>query len=391
MDPQGARTLKYVERVWQILQSGQWPPSTAPGELFELKWKLEIAGKFDGEMRLIDAAGQDMRLLFGDDEIQSIESLPSHLRPLAEYCRGADIFLFLVNLKDFIGHDDPNRRIVNEAFLKSALDYSSAGGHPRRICLVLTQADQYLQSAKKCGGWENLIAQVIPYAFNAHIREKSVSVFPVAAVGETTVAVEKGQKPRRIPKRGFKSEGLSELIIWLTAQIEDTKKEFDKEAETSIVLAQQQAALQVVTSQPSPAKGDFWKEFHAEIRKFVAGKDSLVSLFIAVLLGGGCFLGSALFGKPTRPVATFVKQESRDVPAVFFDDGVVAFGIIRNDGATGKVRVWAKVTENGKEVETQNREFYLKSGESTNYYFSLNKIYSVSSKHEVVAWADIPE
>ena len=67
LDPQNARTLKYVEEMWYTLQNGHWPPSTPPGQLFELSWNFRVDST-QYELRLVDAAGQDMRLLFGGDE-----------------------------------------------------------------------------------------------------------------------------------------------------------------------------------------------------------------------------------------------------------------------------------------------------------------------------------
>src|SRR5436190_300979 len=69
LNPQGVATLRYVERVWQILQDGDWPPSTPTGDLFELRWKLELIGELESPVRLIDAAGQDLRLLFGEEKV----------------------------------------------------------------------------------------------------------------------------------------------------------------------------------------------------------------------------------------------------------------------------------------------------------------------------------
>ncbi len=386
--PQGARTPKYVERVWQTLQSGQWPPSTPPGELFELRWNLEIEGKIDGEMRLIDAAGQDMRLLFGDDEIQSIESLPSHLRPLAEYCNSADIILCLFNLRDFFGQADSYQKTVNDLFVKSALDYSVKCQRPKRMCLVLTQADLYLSKAKECGGWEKLAAKAIPYAFDAHVRDKPVDLVPVAAVAETTKVFEKGQKPRRVPKQGFKSAGLDKLIDWLVAQMGEVGREFQQATETSAVPATEQTALQLIPGQASQPQPAIWTGLLTEVRRLIAGKEQMVSIIAAILLGGGCLFGSSILGRATRPIATFLKKENRDVRGIL-DHGVRAFGTIRNDGAVGKIRVWARVIENGSQVELKYSDFYLNQGESANYLFELNNLWDLANPHRVDTWAEI--
>ncbi len=219
LNPQGVKTLKYVEGVWQTLQSGEWPPSTPPGDKVELRWKFQIVGEIESDVRLIDAAGQDLRLLFGDEQIMSKDGLPAHLEALADYCRNADIILFLINLKDFLGEGDPQQRTANEAAIKSAMDYLSGDDHPRRICLVLTQIDQYRELAKKYGGWLELTAKAVPYVFSAHVKAHQVAVHAVSSVAETQVIVSSDGMPQRVPAPGFRSKGLTDLIQWLTDQV----------------------------------------------------------------------------------------------------------------------------------------------------------------------------
>ena len=223
LNPQGVGTLKYVEKVWQTLQQGDWPPSTPPGQLFELRWKLEIIGEMESEVRLVDAAGQDLRLLFGEDRVADTKSLPEFLRRLAEYCRCADIVLFLINLKDFTGQGNPQQRTENEAAIKGAMDYLSADGRTRRFCIVFTQVDLYRQLAATRGGWRSLAAEAIPYIYAAYIESKHVPIFLVSAVNKTKVAVDDSGVPRRVPEPGFGSDGFDKVVDWMTAQVREVQ------------------------------------------------------------------------------------------------------------------------------------------------------------------------
>lgn len=221
LNPQGVRTLRYVEEVWQRLQSGDWPPSTPEATVLELRWKLQIVGELECDVRLVDPAGQDIRLLFGDERILDLEQLPEQHRPLADYCRSASIVLFLLNLRDIIGEGDPSRRSANEAALKSAMDCLGNTDHERRVCLVLTQIDLYRELAQQVGGWRELLAKEVPYIYGAHVHGRAVAVHAVAAVSDTTPGQDEQGSPRRFPTPGFQSEGLDQLVDWLVTQVRE--------------------------------------------------------------------------------------------------------------------------------------------------------------------------
>jgi len=294
LNPQGVKTLKYVEGVWHTLQSGDWPPSTPPGELFQLKWKFQVVGELECDVHLIDAAGQDLRLLFGDEQILSVGSIPRHLQELAEYCRVADIILFLINLKDFVGQGNPEQRTANEAAIKSAMDYLGDDGRPRRVCLVLTQTDLYCDLARERGGWLELAAEAVPYVFSAHIRVHQVAVYPVSAVADTQVVVDRDGTPRRVPTADFRSEGLDEVVTWLTTQVRDVKRELDQEAEAEAeeaALAVQQTSGPRVVQPPQPPEESPW--------------GTIIGVVVAIIIGifvlRGCIPGCS----GSRPPVTW--------------------------------------------------------------------------------------
>lgn len=236
LNPQGVQTLKYVERAWQTLQQGDWPPATPPGQLSELRWKLEIDGEVESEVRLVDAAGEDLRALFAEDRVADASSLPETLQKLNEYCRRADIVIFLINLRDFTGQGNPHRRTENEAAIKAAMDDLSASGRARRFCLVFTQWDLYRELALRRGGRRSLAKEAIPNVYGAYIKNRRIPVFAVSAVNKTTVIVDESGVPRRVPERGFGSDGCDELLDWLTRQVREVQaswgmgKSFDNNA-----------------------------------------------------------------------------------------------------------------------------------------------------------------
>ena len=214
LEPGNPSTLKYVERVWATLTSREWPPSTSPGELFKLKWILHLPNGLKSELHLIDVAGQDIRKLFDDDEPARDQLLSplDELHRLRRYCRRADIVLFLVNLRDFVGEGDPDRRAANEAAMKFAMDRVLADGSSRRAILVLTQTDQYADHLKQQGGWQNLTRQAMPYIYSAHLQSGRVPVLGVAAVMDTVVRDGPDGTPHRVPAPDFRSEGLDQLL-----------------------------------------------------------------------------------------------------------------------------------------------------------------------------------
>lgn len=221
LNPLDATTLRFVERNYHILASGDWPPSSPVGQLFNLHWRLEKGGSPEWfcEIRLADSAGQDLRRVFGDD--QPLESLPDQLKVLAEYSRQADIVICLVNLKDFRGEPDDMRRTDNEAVIKSALDYLiSDATRQRHLCLLFTQADLFRQFAEKCGGWGNVAKKFLPYIHGAHVLNGRVSVAAVAAVADTAVREIDG-RPSRVPAHGFRSEGLDSVMQWVSGKAHD--------------------------------------------------------------------------------------------------------------------------------------------------------------------------
>ncbi len=379
LNPQNVATMRYVERVWQVLQGGDWPPSTPPGELFELRWKFEVRGEdMECQVRLIDAAGQDLRLLFGEEKIHRMEDLPESLRELAAYCRSADIVLFLVNLKDFEGEGDALRRTDNEAAIKIAMDYLSQVDRRRRFCVVFTQADLYRERARLREGWLALASEIIPYITGAYLQSiripmgDRVPVFPVSAVNRTRIAVDDQGVPRRVPDPPFGSDGLEVVVEWMTTQVREIHR------------LQNPPPIPSVPPKPEGLferadewLGQGWRQI-AKVAPFVA-KIAVGALVLAMIRS--CSGGWAP-SEPTGPVPVVTEARWQKNPGLF-DDTVTSFGTVRNNGKAGKITVTSWVIENGSQADRRSQSFFLKAGESTRFQIELPGIYSVRNPHEV--------
>ena len=241
LDPKGVATIKYVESVWHTLQNLDWPPSTPPGEMFNLRWGLRVTPEFskngktyEAELHLLDAAGQDMRQLFAYD---NVEDIPSYLRPLAEYCMQADILLIALNIYDFVGKTiEPIRRIENQAIIKAALDMMKKSN--QHTAIIFTQMDKYQPFIEQKGGLESFCKKYLPYIYNAYIANSSNTLISVAAVNQSVTVKKEDGELIRVPKPNFSSFGLEDVCEWLAKQV--------------IEISDQKAAIAKVATQTEP-------------------------------------------------------------------------------------------------------------------------------------------
>ena len=220
LNPLDGKSIRYVENGWHALDSGEWPAGSPLGQLFELQWELHCGVESQAcQLRLADSAGQDLRRIFSDDEADTDPQMPSYLQRLSAYCRNADIVICLVNLKDFLGEGDYQRRTESQLVIKGALQRLSApDGRHRRFCLLFTQIDQYQAVYRKYGDWAAVAKEHLPYVHRAHVATGQVKVGAVAAVYDTQVVVGSDGTPRRVPVPGFTSRGLEKVMHWLATE-----------------------------------------------------------------------------------------------------------------------------------------------------------------------------
>ncbi len=236
--PADGTTLKHVEHVWATLSSGDWPPSTPAGQRIDLAWSLRFPASAGGiqeiPIRAWDVAGQDIRLLFDQEQIRS-SNLGAELTGLADYLREADVIVYVVNLRDFLGEPDPNRRASNQASIKTAMDVLHVNGAPKQFCLAFTQADQYAEELARVGGPAGAAREHLPHVYNAYLRGGE-GVLALAAVYDTVIVRDARGKTLRVPAQKFRSSGLTKLLDWMIAAASSADQARAK------VVATQQAA-----------------------------------------------------------------------------------------------------------------------------------------------------
>jgi hypothetical protein len=211
------KTLDYVENGWQTLNNGEWPQSTALGELPQLQWRVHFGENLCCELKMSDTAGQDLRELFGTERVRDYNTLPKPLKDLTDVVMGADILVVLLNLKDFLGDADPRRQNETIWTTKYLLDciQKSRSQIPPQIAIVLTQIDQYGGILKNHATLAAVIEAKLPMLYVAHFTNGSVTPFGIASVATTEVSVNSDQAIGRVPSCPITSLGLDELMNWI--------------------------------------------------------------------------------------------------------------------------------------------------------------------------------
>lgn len=363
-------TVRLVEKCWSTLQNCEWPPSTPIGEMSALHWRVHFSDSQVCDLKMIDAAGQDLRQLFGEQRINDFDALPQHLKNLADCICNANIVLLLVNLGDICGVSDSLRRQENEFAAKFIIDYLQVKrtANPLRICLVLTQRDLYRGIFRQFTDERQLVQHHLPSLFSAHLASGEVGVLSVSAVANTCVELREGQRARRIPVVPVQSQGLSKLMSWLQDAVN-----------------RQPPPAQIQT--PVQAQGTFWTRCGDHARTYI-----LWSVCIAVFTfakGTPRKPASPRFPSATRPVPQFVTQHYVGRPGVL-DDSVTSYGTVRNNGAAGKIRVISLVMEDGVERDRQQQDLLLNSMEVGSYQIELPGVQNLAHKIEVMNYVVVP-
>lgn len=218
MEPLTGKTVKYIEKTWSILQNGDWPQSTTPGELFDLQWKLKFEQNLAAELRLVDMAGQDLRVLYGQEQVNTLDNLPPNIKTLFEtlssYIQNADIVLLLINLKDFVGESNLDRKIENEWTIKYVIDTLQKSDKGHHFCIVFTQADLYEEYFQNPDSLEETAKQYLTILYGSYLAQNQFPILAVSAVADTTID---RNSQRRIPKQNFRSQGFQDLMSYLSS------------------------------------------------------------------------------------------------------------------------------------------------------------------------------
>lgn len=322
LNPVGNRhqTLVYALQNWKTLENGNWPASTPAGDLVDMYWELNTQ-KTQGTINIIDCAGQDLRFLFSQDNLNP-DDLNSDLRLIYDRLIRANILLVLINTKDLVQRDN-SEEIADLDQMLYTLIYKEK--IPRRITILLSQFDQYKAELeeKYNNNLDDFLYEYLPYFYNQYIHNNLISVIPVAAVADTHKVSENGNV-KDYPAPNFSSYNIDKVSSWIAnsmdAIIKDIKifKKLDVFRRTGKKI--KTAIWEFITS--------FWKMFYTFycltlffVFWFSKGFSDFMSFIVFASLSGiwGLMLGYVTLSKNLNSYRLLSDNNS-----VTFKQGVIA-------------------------------------------------------------------
>lgn len=348
-DPQSAQAQLYVDRVWRKLQDQDWPPSTPAGQLPIFEWTLNLPGLAPLPFRLIDPPGHDLRRIFSADA--NLAEIPSELQLLASTVASSGIVILLVNLADFLGTPDGDRRRMSELAIKFVLDSLVRRQPTPRVALVFTQADRFPADLKPFvdDPW-SVLKQHLPLVYQSVIHHPyymsgGIRAFIVSAVNKTRFTVDENGVARHFPAPDFQSEGLDSLLQWLQWAAQPPRWDWEK---------------------IKPWVNAIWM--------------SVVFLFLV----RGCWSKPKFPEKKSYqpPAPKILISNARYTNQNFLDWDVEVTGQIRNDGGAGQVTVYGGLLCGDKHWKKESVN-YLPAGGTSNFRLVFKEYINGKAKFAV--------
>lgn len=244
MEYSNAETKEYSASVWgDLVDKQEWPVSTPAGTLPLLEWVLRTQSGESHEMHVLDAPGQDIQAIYMPKKDVDGDYLPlsENQEALKASIDEADVLLLLVNLCDVANAKTIRERTDFEVPIVMAA--KSAFSRKARVAVLFSQYDQLraLLAEKGIIASDPMTAvrEYIPgLAATIHNAGHDAYVGFVAAVAETepfTEIAPTGEViTRSRPKKGFTSEGLDNVMAWMSGtlhcvMVETTNEEVDEQ------------------------------------------------------------------------------------------------------------------------------------------------------------------
>lgn len=216
--PKDFNTSAYVSELMDRLRSGSWPAATADDVFRNLEWTLRRRSGTEErptdicELSCLDFPGEVYRKAFVEADANLSAEMQRQVETLWNYIERADCLLVLVNLSDVITHGLADRRVHESIWVTNAILEAALKERPGRVlpktAIVLSQADNYENTIRECGGTKGVLERYLPHVFNSY---GWLDVFAVSAIDRT----ELDDNGRTVPARDFTSEGLRPIVHWL--------------------------------------------------------------------------------------------------------------------------------------------------------------------------------
>jgi len=216
LEPLDRVASKYVIDALEILERGDWPPSTRQAELPTLLWRFGVRGAPLHEIVIFDAAGQDLRQILLAVEQKSLTAKQQAIRTQID---AADVLVYLLDLNGFLGSEDISLRDENAWLFKTFL--TKPEWRNKRRLVVLAKADIYKDMLETPTGQETegdlvreLVKNKLPRNYTlGHLVDANPTVSYLAITSVATkTAIDQNGDPVRLPKNPLESVGISKLI-----------------------------------------------------------------------------------------------------------------------------------------------------------------------------------
>lgn len=218
LSPKDFNTNKYVGGLVSRLRSGKWPAATAEDVFQRLEWTLKRSrggmGRPDEicEISCLDFAGEVYRKAFIEPDGEVSTALNRQIESLWDYIKRADDLIVLINLSDVISHGVKGRRTeealwVTNALLSAALKERPGRLSPR-VVVVLSQADNYRETIRACGGAKATLEKYLPHFYYSF---DWLEMFEVCSVDKTGL----NDDGVVVPAKDFTFNGLKPIMDWI--------------------------------------------------------------------------------------------------------------------------------------------------------------------------------
>ncbi len=226
MEYMNAETKLYTAQIWgDLVDNQRWPSSTPAGGIPVLKWVLRTPSGGAHEIHVLDTPGQDIQEIYMPKMYLDggYASLSENQLRLKESIDEAEVLVLLVNLCDVVNAKTAQERVNLEVPIVMAA--KNVLSRKARVAILFSQYDQlrHLFSEKESMAESpmDVVCEYFPdLAATIHFAGNKAYVGFVAAVAETELFTEKtidGEVITRLrPKKGFASEGLDEVVQWMS-------------------------------------------------------------------------------------------------------------------------------------------------------------------------------
>lgn len=382
-----AETKDYSVAAWSdLVDKQEWPSSTPAGTLPVLEWMLTAPSGESHEMKVVDAPGQDIQAIYRK---KTDEDLTEGQLALKKIIDDADVLILLVNISDAANATTERERANFE--IPVVMAARGAFARNARVAVLFSQHDQ-IKALLEARGLDPNDARAAVREFLSGLdaaiesagSERAYVGF-VAAVAETEVVHEADSQGQLIarsrPKKGFKSEGLDEVMKWLAGMLHvvDVEK---TNAQIAVAVAKKETKI-------------FESEKALNAEEFNARKFWSVSAVIALGVSIAMYVVGVQIAKWMSDDSRYAVNErkvlddtpsrvyEKEDPDVFRWDVDKAFCgaddvIIRNLGMKKwkwcKIKLYFPKESKTEERETKDRE-EIKPGESHKWeeVYNFNK------------------